>query len=331
MGEIKKEQPLLQVKDLEVLYSSKEIGTCCAINGVDFKIHKGETFGLVGETGAGKTTIAMSILNLIPKPPGQIKKGEIIFNGKNLLELNRSKMRKVRGKEISMIFQDPMTALNPIDKVGDQIAEVIYLHQGVTKKESHQLAGEMMEKVGIPMERYHDFPHQFSGGMRQRIVIAMALACSPELLIADEPTTALDVTIQAQVLKMMNELKQTTGSSMLLITHDLGVVAAMCDKVGVIYAGQMQEYGNVEHIFDETGHPYTQGLFDSLPAANGTNTRLKPIKGLMPDPTNLPEGCKFHPRCEYCTERCKKEVPALYEVSKGHYVRCFRAEGKGEM
>ena len=323
-----KNEVLLGVHDLEVQYSSKEIGTCHAINGVDLEICKGETFGLVGETGAGKTTIAMSILNLIPDPPGKIKKGEIIFKGEDLLKVGRSRMRKARGKEISMIFQDPMTALNPIDKVGDQIAEVIYLHQGVSKKDSCRLAGEMMERVGIPMERYHDYPHQFSGGMKQRIVIAMALSCSPELLIADEPTTALDVTIQAQVLDMMNDLKHSTGSSMLLITHDLGVVAAMCDKVGVIYAGQIQEYGTVEHIFEETLHPYTAGLFHSLPSANDSSTRLKPIKGQMPDPTDLPPGCKFHPRCERCSGRCKEETPPLVQVSAGHYVRCFLAKGQ---
>jgi peptide/nickel transport system ATP-binding protein len=329
VGKQKEEKILLAVHDLEVQYSSKEIGTCYAINGVDLEICRGETFGLVGETGAGKTTIAMSILNLIPKPPGIIKNGKILFKGENLLEMGKARMRRVRGKEISMIFQDPMTALNPIDKVGDQIAEVIYLHQGVSKKDSCRLAEEMMEKVGIPMERYHDYPHQFSGGMKQRIVIAMALACSPELLIADEPTTALDVTIQAQVLDMMNELKHSTGSSMLLITHDLGVVATMCDKVGVIYAGQIQEYGMVEHIFEETMHPYTIGLFNSLPSANDSSTRLKPIKGQMPDPTNLPQGCKFHPRCEYCTDKCKKNNPPLIEVSEGHYVRCFLAEEQG--
>lgn len=231
-------EPLLAVKDLSVAYSSREIGTCHAVNGVSFEIQKGEVFGLVGETGAGKTTIAMSLLNLIPEPPGKITAGSILFKGENLLQYSKKQMRKVRGKEISMIFQDPMTALNPVDTVGEQIAEVIYLHQNVSKKESWRLAGEMMESVGIPAERYSDFPHQFSGGMKQRIVIAMALACSPELLIADEPTTALDVTIQAQVLDMMQELKHKSGASMLLITHDLGVVAEMCDKVGVIYAGQ---------------------------------------------------------------------------------------------
>ncbi len=322
-------EPLLAVKDLSVAYSSREIGTCHAVNGVSFEIQKGEVFGLVGETGAGKTTIAMSLLNLIPEPPGKITAGSILFKGENLLQYSKKQMRKVRGKEISMIFQDPMTALNPVDTVGEQIAEVIYLHQNVSKKESWRLAGEMMESVGIPAERYSDFPHQFSGGMKQRIVIAMALACSPELLIADEPTTALDVTIQAQVLDMMRELKHKSGASMLLITHDLGVVAEMCDKVGVIYAGQLQEYGRIEHVFDETAHPYTKGLFDSLPRTSDSCTRLKPIKGLMPDPTDLPRGCKFHPRCEFCTERCTCEEPPMTEISEGHFVRCFRVEKEG--
>ena len=331
-------EPLLAVKDLSVAYSSREIGTCHAVNGVSFEIQKGEVFGLVGETGAGKTTIAMSLLNLIPEPPGKITAGSILFkvtggqilyNGKDLVKLSEREMQKIRGNEISMIFQDPMTALNPVDTVGEQIAEVIYLHQNVSKKESWRLAGEMMESVGIPAERYSDFPHQFSGGMKQRIVIAMALACSPELLIADEPTTALDVTIQAQVLDMMQELKHKSGASMLLITHDLGVVAEMCDKVGVIYAGQLQEYGRIEHVFDETAHPYTKGLFDSLPRTSDSCTRLKPIKGLMPDPTDLPKGCKFHPRCEFCTERCTCEEPPMTEISEGHFVRCFRVEKEG--
>lgn len=320
------EKMLLSVRDLEVQYSSRDIGTCYAVNKVDFDINEGEAFGLVGETGAGKTTIALSILKLIPNPPGKIVGGEILFDEENLLQAGEKRMRKIRGKEISMIFQDPMTALNPVDSVGDQIAEVIYLHQGVSKKESCRLAAEMMEQVGIPAERYKEYPHQFSGGMKQRIVIAMALACSPKLLIADEPTTALDVTIQAQVLDMMKELMQKSKAATLLITHDLGVVAEMCSKVGVIYAGQIQEIGTVEDIFDRTSHPYTKGLFDSLPTSSDNTTRLKPIKGLMPDPTVKIEGCKFGPRCDYCTERCQKEMPPMYEVSKGHFVRCFLAE-----
>lgn len=323
---MEKSKRLLSVRDLEVQYVSRDIGTCYAVNKVDFDIDEGEAFGLVGETGAGKTTIALSILGLVPNPPGKVVGGEILFDDENLLKADKKRMRKIRGKEISMIFQDPMTALNPVDTVGEQIAEVIYLHQGVSKQESWKRAAEMMERVGIPAERFKEYPHQFSGGMKQRIVIAMALACSPKVLIADEPTTALDVTIQAQVLDMMKDLMKKTNAATLLITHDLGVVAEMCNKVGVIYAGQIQELGTAEHIFDETKHPYTQGLFDSLPTCSDNATRLKPISGLMPDPTDLPEGCKFHPRCDYCTERCKTEVPPMYEVSKGHFVRCFLVE-----
>ena len=323
-----KKEPLLRVEDLIVEYTSggKIIH---AVNGVSFDLEEGTTIGLVGETGAGKTSIAKAILRVLPDPPAKIKSGSIYLNGEDILKTPEEKMLDIRGDKISMIFQDPMTALNPVDTVGEQIAEVIYLHQNVSKKESWRLAGEMMESVGIPAERYSDFPHQFSGGMKQRIVIAMALACSPELLIADEPTTALDVTIQAQVLDMMQELKHKSGASMLLITHDLGVVAEMCDKVGVIYAGQLQEYGRIEHVFDETAHPYTKGLFDSLPRTSDSCTRLKPIKGLMPDPTDLPKGCKFHPRCEFCTERCTCEEPPMTEISEGHFVRCFRVEKEG--
>ena len=317
---------LVKVNDLEVQYTSKDIGVCRAVNGISFDIRKGETLGLVGETGAGKTTVAMSLLGLVPSPPGKIVKGEIFFNGKDLRKASRAEMKKIRGKELSMIFQNPMTALNPVLSVGEQIEEVIFLHSKISKQEAMQKASDMMEMVGITPERYKEFPHQFSGGMKQRIVIAMALACSPELLIADEPTTALDVTIQAQVLNMMNDLKKTMGTSILLITHDLGVVAAMCQKVGVMYAGVMVEYGSAEDIFDRTSHPYTIGLFDSLPSLDRNDKRLKPIKGMMPDPTRLPEGCKFSPRCEFCTERCRKEEPPAYEVSPGHLVRCFRAE-----
>lgn len=317
---------LVKVNDLEVQYTSKDIGVCRAVNGISFDIRKGETLGLVGETGAGKTTVAMSLLGLVPSPPGKIVKGEIFFNGKDLRKASRAEMKKIRGKELSMIFQNPMTALNPVLSVGEQIEEVIFLHSKISKQEAMQKASDMMEMVGITPERYKEFPHQFSGGMKQRIVIAMALACSPELLIADEPTTALDVTIQAQVLNMMNDLKKTMGTSILLITHDLGVVAAMCQKVGVMYAGVMVEYGSAEDIFDRTSHPYTIGLFDSLPSLDRNDKRLKPIKGMMPDPTRLPEGCKFSPRCEFCTERCRKEEPPVYEVSPGHLVRCFRAE-----
>lgn len=319
-------ESLLEINDLTVQYVSRDIGVCRAVNGVSLSVKKGETLGLVGETGAGKTTIALSILRLLPIPPGKIASGEIMFKGKNLLALSERHMQNIRGAEISMIFQDPMTSLNPIDAVGDQIAEVIYLHQHCSRAESAERAALMMETVGIPRERYNDFPHQFSGGMLQRIVIAIALACSPELLIADEPTTALDVTIQAQVLDLMNEIKEKNGTSVIMITHDLGIIAEMCDRVAVIYAGEVVEMGNLVNIFKETAHPYTQGLFDSLPNSVEPGEPLKPIKGLPPDPVELPSGCKFSPRCPHATELCHSAEPALTEITAGHFVRCHRAE-----
>ncbi|MBQ9048873.1 MAG: ABC transporter ATP-binding protein [Solobacterium sp.] len=326
MTEIKNENPLLEVKDLSVYYVSKEIGTCKAVNEVSFTVNKGETIGLVGETGAGKTTIAYSILQLLQTPPGKVVNGEIIFNGKNLLDLSERDMQKIRGKEISMIFQDPMTALNPIETVGDQIREVILLHNKITPVEAKVKAQEMMEMVGIPGERYDEYAHEFSGGMKQRIVIAMALACSPELLIADEPTTALDVTIQAQVLDMMNDLREKYDTSVILITHDLGVVAEMCSRVAVIYAGQVVEMGDKYQVFNNTRHPYTIGLFDSLPSVNTNQKRLKPIKGLMPDPARLPDGCKFAERCDHCCDACRSHEIPMREIEPGHFVRCDFAE-----
>ena len=320
-------EKIVSIKDLTVHYLPPEEPECKAVNGVSFDIRRGETLGLVGETGAGKTTIALSILRLIQSPPGKILGGRIEFKGENLLEASEARMRKIRGSEISMIFQDPMTALNPIDTVGEQIAEVVHLHKKCSRVEAKRKVEEMLELVGIDKGRYKDYPHQFSGGMKQRVVIAMALACSPELLIADEPTTALDVTIQAQVLDMMNGLKNQFGSSVLMITHDLGIVAEMCDKVVVMYAGEVVEMGDKRSIFKNTGHPYTKGLFGSLPGAFPDSDRLKPIKGLMPDPSALPAGCKFAERCDFCTDACKaKEVP-LTEVSEGHYVRCILARG----
>ncbi len=322
---------ILSIKNLSIQYSSREIGTCHAVNNVFLEIQKGETLGLVGETGAGKTTIALGILRLTPKPQGKVVNGNVEFWGEDLYKKSDAEMRKIRGEKISMIFQDPMTALNPIDPVGDQIAEMIRLHEKISKKVAAAKAAEMLEMVGIPAARYKEYPHQFSGGMKQRVVIAMALACSPELLIADEPTTALDVTIQAQVLDMMNQLKKELGTSMLLITHDLGVVAEMCDKVAIIYAGEIVEEGTARHIFKDARHPYTKGLFGSLPDMNSHSKRLKPIHGLMPDPSNLPKGCKFAPRCEFCAERCRQQEQELTVVSPdGHKVRCWRAvEEKG--
>ena len=318
----KNEEVLLSVKNLTTHYVTREIGTCEAVRNVSFDIHKGETLGLVGETGAGKTSIALSILRLLQVPPAKIVEGEIYWGAKNLLKVHEREMRKIRGGEISMVFQDPMTALNPVDTVGDQIAEVIYLHQKVTKVESKRLAAEMLEVVGIPKERFGEYPHQFSGGMKQRVIIAMALACNPKLLIADEPTTALDVTIQAQVLRMMNDLKSKNGTAVLLITHDLGVIAEMCQRVAVIYSGEIVEMGTAEDLFDRTAHPYTMGLFDSLPRVS-SGDRLIPIPGMMPDPSNLPKGCKFAERCKYATDVCREHEVDLTEIEPGQYCRCI--------
>ena len=319
---------MLDIKDLTVHYVTKE-GTFRSVNNVSFSLEKGETIGLVGETGAGKTTTALAIMGLLPVPPAKVISGEILFDGEDLLKKPEAEMQHIRGNEIAMIFQDPMTALNPIMRVGDQITEVIELHNDFSHEKAQERMKEMIQLVGINTERAREYPHQFSGGMKQRVVIAMALACSPRLLIADEPTTALDVTIQAQVLEMMNDLKQKLGTSMILITHDLGIVAANCDKVAIMYAGNIVEYGPLERIFHNISHPYTQGLFDSLPSLDKDTDRLKPIKGLMPDPSALPKGCKFHPRCELCAEECKTEEPALYEIEPNHFVRCLRYKEEG--
>ncbi len=319
------EQLLLAIKDLEVSYRAdgKKV---CAVNGVSLQLKKGETLGLVGETGAGKTTIAKAILRILPQPQGSVNAGEIYVDGEDVLKLPESQMRKIRGKKISMIFQDPMTSLNPVRTVGDQIGEAIHLHEKLSKAEVEKRAVEMLEQVGIPGSRYSDYPHQFSGGMKQRVVIAMALACHPELLLADEPTTALDVTIQAQVLDMMNHLKEEYGTSVIMITHDLGVIAEMCQQVAVVYAGEIIEYGTVDDIFDHPTHPYTVGLFGSLIDLDEDVDRLSPVPGLMPDPTDLPKGCKFAPRCPHCTEACRNQNPAEVEISSGHMVKCLRAK-----
>jgi len=316
---------LLEVKDLNIHYISHE-GTVKAVNDMTFEIAKGETLGIVGETGAGKTTTALGIMQLIQTPPGKIVSGEIIYDGEDLLKKSQSELRKIRGNKISMIFQDPMTSLNPVLTVGEQIAEVIKLHQNVNNAQAMVKAEEMLETVGIPGARSKDFPHQFSGGMKQRVVIAIALACNPELLIADEPTTALDVTIQAQVITLMNRLKKEFNTSMIMITHDLGIVAEVCDKVAIMYAGNVVEYTNKYNLFTTPKHPYTVGLFNSIPNIEEDETRLKPIKGLMPDPTNLPSGCSFHPRCPKAMPICSKEFPKRTEVSEGHFVHCFLYE-----
>ena len=323
---------LLSVRDLTVEYTS-EGEVVHAVNHVSFDLARGSTIGLVGETGAGKTSIARGILRILPEPPARVPSGEIVFEGTNLLTLREEEMQKIRGKEISMIFQDPMTALNPIMRVGEQIAEVVRLHEHCSKAESTKKAKEMLEMVGIPGERYYEYPHQFSGGMKQRVVIAMALACNPTLLLADEPTTALDVTIQAQVLDMIRDLRQKLGTSMIMITHDLGIVAEVCDTVAVVYAGEVVEYGTKEQIFDNPLFPYTIGLFGSLPDLTSDVERLSPIEGLPPDPSDLPRGCAFHPRCPHACEACEKAHLPLTDVGGGHLCRCNRldaiaAEGK---
>ena len=311
---------LLEIKDLAIHFPTEE-GDVRAVNGISLTIDEGKTLGLVGETGAGKTPTALGILRLVPEP-GEVLSGEILYKGQDIMKLPNKEVQDIRGNEISMIFQDPMTALNPVMTVGDQVAEVILRHQNCTKAEAQGRMIEILGKVGIGPDRAGDYPHQFSGGMKQRVVIAIALACNPKLLLADEPTTALDVTIQAQVMEMINELKKELGTAMILITHDLGIVAESCDNVAIMYAGQIVEYGSLEDIFDHTAHPYTKGLFNSIPSLEKKVHRLEPIHGLMPDPANLPSGCAFHPRCPYATEICGQEAPGATEVAPGHLCRC---------
>ena len=314
---------LLQIEDLHIHYMSegREIK---AVNGVTLTVNAGETIGLVGETGAGKTTTALAIMKLVQKPAGRYVGGKILFNDEDLLAASENRMHHIRGNDISMIFQDPMTSLNPVYTVGDQIAEVIDLHEKVGAKEALDRAGKVLEMVGIPKERADEYPHQFSGGMKQRVCIAMALAANPHLLIADEPTTALDVTIQAQVLDLMGKLKQDLGTAMILITHDLGIVSEVCDKVAIMYAGRIIEFGTLEDIYHNPTHPYTLGLFGSIPKLDQKIRRLTPIKGLMPDPANLPEGCAFAPRCNHACEACMHTRPETEMMNETHSVTCLR-------
>jgi oligopeptide/dipeptide ABC transporter ATP-binding protein len=314
---------LLDIQGLKT-YFHAEYGLVNAVDGVDLKIDEGETLGLVGESGSGKTVTALSIMRLISFP-GRIIEGKIIFNGENLLDKNENDMTAIRGSKISMIFQDPMTSLNPVLKIGSQVAEVFNTHQHLDRSEIMKKTIEMLEMVGIgdAATRQREYPHQFSGGMRQRVMIAMALSCNPRLLIADEPTTNLDVTIQAQVLELMKELKKKLGTSILLITHDLGVVAEMSDKVAIMYAGKIMEYSDSERVFTMHMHPYTEGLLESIPRLDVHVNRLRVIPGVVPEAVNFPSGCRFHPRCQYAKTICSKEEPQLVEIKPGHAVRCL--------
>lgn len=314
---------ILKIEDLSIIYKT-DLETVYAVNGISFSLKQGETMGLVGETGAGKTTTALGLMGLLPERTARITSGKILFDGQDICAMKEHEMERVRGQKISMIFQDPMTALNPVLTVGSQIGEALYLHNAdeLSQKEIDKKVEETLEMVGIPKERKNEYPYQFSGGMRQRVVIAIALVCNPKLLIADEPTTALDVTIQAQILSMICDLQRKYGTSVIMITHDLGVVAETCDKVGIMYAGEIVEYGTLADIFTgESHHPYTKGLFGSIPNLTENAKRLHPIEGLMPDPTELPEGCSFAPRCSKCMEICKKKKPAVWEEN-GHQIRC---------
>jgi peptide/nickel transport system ATP-binding protein len=320
---------LLRVENLEVVYRTSQ-ETVQAVNGISFTLNKGETLGLVGETGAGKTTTALAIMRLLPERTSKVLKGRIFFEDKNLMGLTDDEMRmKIRGERIAMIFQDPMTALNPVMTVGDQIAEAIYYHSGKTDAATiSKRVDDVLEMVGIPASRKSEYPHQFSGGMKQRVVIAIALSCEPELLIADEPTTALDVTIQAQVLAMMGELRDRLGTAMIMITHDLGVVAQICDKVAVMYAGELIETGTLEDIFvNKEHHPYTIGLFGAIPDLTVESDRLAPIAGLMPDPSKLPVGCNFQDRCPQCMDICIERKPEAF-VNGSHSIACHLFAGK---
>lgn len=316
---------LLEIKDLRVQYETGD-GIVKALNGIDLELSEGMTLGLVGETGAGKTTLAKSIMRIVPQPPGKIMSGEILYDGTDILKMDKNEIRKIRGQHISMIFQDPMTSLNPVMTVGDQIAETIKTHEKISSVAATQKACEMLELVGIKADRAGDYPHQFSGGMKQRVVIAIALACSPKVLIADEPTTALDVTIQAQVLEMMGDLKKKFQTATLLITHDMGVVAQTCETAAIVYAGEIVEYGSVHEIFKDMRHPYTIGLMNSIPKIHVDERRLHPIEGLMPDPMALPPGCCFCDRCAFAMEKCKAEKPAMQDLGGTHQARCFLAK-----
>jgi peptide/nickel transport system ATP-binding protein len=321
---------ILSVKDLVVEYT---IGgeVVRAVNGVSFDLRRGSTLGLVGETGAGKTTIAKAIMRILPNPPAKISEGEIFLDGINLLQSTEKDICKIRGEKVAMIFQDPMTALNPIMRIGKQISEALLLHHDISRKEGKYQAARILEMVGIPSARFNEYPHQFSGGMRQRVVIAISLACKPQVLLADEPTTALDVTIQAQILAMINNLKNEFNSSMLLISHDLGVVAEVSDEAAVLYAGEIVEYGSKKEIFTSPKHPYTIALFNAIPHLHYNLERLSPISGNQPNLLDLPLGCKFSPRCPNVTQQCRTELIKLIEIRPGHFCRCVNVNQQNDL
>lgn len=315
-------EQILQIKDLNVTFKT-ERATVYALNGVNLAIGKGESLGLVGESGAGKTTTALAMLNLLANSANHI--GSIQFEGKEVFEMNDAELRNMRGKKISMIFQNPLTALNPVFTVGEQIGMVLRKHENLTKKEALARAEELLEMVGIARYRVKDYPNQFSGGMRQRVGIAAALACNPQLLIADEPTTALDVTIQAQILELIKKLQTQYSTSLLMITHNLGIISELCQKVAVMYAGRIIEYGTVKEVFEHPAHPYTRGLIGALPTIHETKDSLTAVPGKMADAQNLPSGCAFHPRCEHCKQQCTKDVPCMREIGPEHFVACLNA------
>ena len=315
---------LLTVKNLKTYFYTED-GVVPAVDGVDFEVAAGETLGIVGESGCGKSVTSLSVMRLIPNPPGRIISGDIHFDGKDLLAMGDAEMRGIRGNDISMIFQEPMTSLNPVFTIGDQIGETIKLHQNLNDRQARDKAIEMLRLVGIPLpeRRVKEYPHQLSGGMRQRVMIAMALSCNPKLLFADEPTTALDVTIQAQILELMKKLRDELDTAIVLITHDLGVIAEMVDRVIVMYAGKVVEEASVYDIFRDPKHPYTEGLLNSIPKLDEPKKRLKPIDGVVPNPLEMPEGCRFHPRCPYAMDICKEKQPELKQLSADRQVSCW--------
>ena len=323
---------LLSIEGLKT-YFHLENGIAKAVDDVSFALGSGETLGLVGESGCGKSVTALSIMRLVPSPPGEIEEGRIVYRGRDLLDISEDEMRRVRGNDIAMIFQEPMTSLNPVFTIGSQIGEAVMLHQNVGKREAHNRTVEMLRLVGIPdpEQRTGEYPHQLSGGMRQRVMIAMALSCNPDLLIADEPTTALDVTIQAQIMELLVKLQEELGMSILLITHDLGVVAESTERMAVMYAGRIVEEGTTPDVYETPAHPYTHGLIRSVPRIDGKRDRLAVITGTVPDPANLPGGCPFNPRCPLSDDRCRAELPGFETIQDNHRTRCFKSDRVGEL